>query len=84
MQQQDIINLVLLISPIYLIQLGVVVYALLDLRRRKVVRGERWMWAVVMILTAFALPSGLIVVGIYLVWGRNPDNPSDIAEEVDK
>lgn len=60
----------LLILPILLIQLGMVIYALHDLARRKVIRGPRWVWAVALILCIFAVPSGILVAGIYLYWGR--------------
>jgi heme A synthase len=70
MSNQQILTILLLISPILLIQLGMAIYSLIDLSRRKVVRGPRWAWAVGLILSAFALPSGIIVSGVYLAWGR--------------
>ncbi len=70
MSTKTILTIVLLVSPILLIQLGMVIYALLDLARRKIIRGPRWAWAVGLILTIFAVPSGLLVAGIYLYWGR--------------
>jgi len=70
MSNQQILTLLLLISPIFLIQLGIAIYSLVDLSRRKVVRGPRWAWAVGLILGAFALPSGIIISGVYLAWGR--------------
>jgi heme/copper-type cytochrome/quinol oxidase subunit 2 len=70
MSTQQILTILLLISPIFLIQLGMAIYALIDLSRRKAVRGPRWAWAVGLILSAFAVPSGIIVSGAYLAWGR--------------
>jgi len=70
MSSQQILTLLLLISPIFLIQLGLAIYSLIDLSRRKVVRGPRWAWAVGLILGAFAVPSGIIVSAVYLAWGR--------------
>ena len=70
MSNQQILTILLLISPIFLIQLGMAIYALVDLSRRKVVRGPRWAWTVGLILGACAVPSGIIVSAIYLAWGR--------------
>ena len=71
MTTKEIINLILLISPILLIQLGMAVYALVDLVRRPRMRGPRAAWAVGLILSALALPTGIIVSGVYLAWGRH-------------
>jgi hypothetical protein len=70
MNFETIRNLLLLISPIILIQLGLAVYSLIDLSRRTVVRGPRWLWAVGLIITALAVPTGIILSALYLVWGR--------------
>ena len=77
MTKQEIINLVLLLSPILLIQLGMAIYALLDLSRRIQVRGQRRIWAVGLVLTALTLPTGLLVSGIYLAWGRHVEISHD-------
>lgn len=71
MTTQDLIKLILLLSPIFVIQLGLAIYALIDLSRREYIRGRRGVWAVVLVLTALALPSGIILSGLYLTWGRN-------------
>jgi hypothetical protein len=73
MTTKTILTIVLLVSPILLIQLGMVIYALLDLARRKAVRGPRWVWVVALILCIFAVPTGILVSGIYLYWGRQND-----------
>lgn len=70
MTTEELINLGLLITPVILVQLGIVVHSLLDLRKRNQVRGQRWIWGLILIITAFAFPSGLIAAGLYLVWGR--------------
>ena len=81
MSNQQILTLLLLISPIFLIQLGMAIYALIDLSRRKAVRGPRWAWTVGLILGIFAVPSGIIISGFDLAWGRQtgmePDDDSD-------
>jgi hypothetical protein len=66
-----ILNILLLLSPIFLIQLGMAIYAMVDLARRLKVHGPRWAWALGLILGAFSLPAGIIVSGVYLAWGRN-------------
>jgi hypothetical protein len=77
MSSQQVFTLLLLISPILLIQLGMAIYSLHDLSRRKVVRGPRWAWAVGLILTAFGVPTGIIVSGVYLAWGRQTGTEAD-------
>jgi hypothetical protein len=66
-----------LLVPILLIQLGLAVYALLDLSKRGATHGPRWVWAVGLIVTAFALPSGILVSGAYLGWGRHIEEKND-------
>lgn len=73
MTTQEIINLALLLSPVFLIQVGMAVYALVDLKRREKTRGPRWAWALGLIVTAFTIPGGIIVSGIYLAWGRHAE-----------
>ena len=73
MTNQEILNLALLLSPVFLIQVGMAVYALVDLKRRTKTRGPRWAWALGLIVTAFTIPSGIIVSGIYLAWGRHAE-----------
>jgi hypothetical protein len=73
MTSKEILNLVLLVSPIFLIQVGLAVYALIDLKRRTKTRGPRWAWALGLIVTAFGVPSGIIVTGVYLAWGRHAE-----------
>lgn len=73
MTTKEIINLALLLSPIFLIQLGMVIYALIDLARRARTRGPRWAWALGLIVTALGFPTGIIVSGIYLAWGRHAE-----------
>jgi dienelactone hydrolase len=74
---QEITRLVLLILPILLIQFGISIYALVDLARRKKTHGPRWLWAVLLVITLFALPTGLIVAAVYLLWGRKEEEDED-------
>lgn len=73
MTSKEILNIVLLLSPVILIQVGMAVYALIDLGRRARTRGPRWVWALALILTLFALPSGIIASAAYLAWGRHAE-----------
>ena len=73
MTTQEILNLVLLLSPVFIIQVGMAVYALVDLKRREKTRGPRWAWALGLIVTIFGIPSGIIVSGVYLAWGRHAE-----------
>jgi hypothetical protein len=73
MTTKEILNILLLISPIILIQLGMAIYALIDLAGRAKTRGPRWAWALGLIVTAFGIPSGIIVSGVYLAWGRHAE-----------
>ena len=80
---QEITRLVLLLLPLLLIQLGLSIYALVDLIRRKKTHGPRWLWAVLLVLTLFALPTGLIVAGVYLFWGRKEEDGDDGDDDSD-
>jgi hypothetical protein len=73
MTNQEILNLALLLLPVFLIQVGMAVYALVDLARRAKTRGPRWAWALGLIVSTFTVPSGIIVSGVYLAWGRHAE-----------
>jgi len=71
------LRLLLLLSPILLIQLVLCIYALVDLSRRQHVRGSRVLWAVLLAVTALGMPTGIIVAGLYLAWGRELEAEDD-------
>ena len=52
-----------LLIPIILIQLGLMVFCLLDLARRERTRGPKWMWALIIILGELIGPIVYLVVG---------------------
>jgi len=52
-----------LLLPILVIQLVLIVVALRDLMRRRTVRGEKWMWVIVIVLLNFIGPILYFVVG---------------------
>jgi hypothetical protein len=41
--------------------------------KRRATHGPRWAWAFGLIITAFALPSGMLVSGTYLGWDRHTE-----------
>ena len=57
-------RLILLLLPLIVIQLGLMVYALVDLAKRERVKGEKWIWVVVIVLVNIIGPI------VYLVAGR--------------
>ncbi len=63
--------------PLFVIQLAVVIYALVDLARRKSLRGPRPLWLIGLILGAFSFPGGVIIACLYLFWGRNVEAGND-------
>ena len=52
-----------LLIPIILIQLGLMVFCLLDLARRERTKGPKWMWALIIILGELIGPIVYLVVG---------------------
>jgi hypothetical protein len=71
MEPETIRNLILLAAPIFLIQLGVAIYALIDISQRTTTHGPRNMWVILLILSTLSFPIGLILSGIYLAWARH-------------
>lgn len=53
-----------LLVPIALLELGLMIFALLDLIRRERTKGPKWAWALVIVLINFIGPL------VYLVFGR--------------
>lgn len=53
-----------LLVPIFLLQLGLMIFALVDLIRRKRTKGPKWVWALVIVLI------NLIGPVIYFIIGR--------------
>ncbi len=63
-----------LIAPIILIQMVLAIYCLVDLAKRGRIHGPHWLWIAGLIISAVALPSGLLVSGLYLVWARHMED----------
>ena len=52
-----------LLAPLVIIQLILVVIALLDLKKRPVTRGPRWLWVVIILFVNLIGPILYFVVG---------------------
>jgi hypothetical protein len=49
--------------PLFVIQLGLIVFALVDLNRRPVTRGPKWVWVLVIIFVNIIGPIVYFVIG---------------------
>lgn len=49
--------------PIVLIQLGLMIFSLVDLIKRERTRGPKWLWAVVIVLVNIIGPVVYLIVG---------------------
>jgi hypothetical protein len=70
--------ILLLLAPVLLLQLGLAVYGLIDLSRRKAVKGPRGLWLGLLIISAISFPAGIVISGLYLAWARNVEQPDDL------
>jgi len=59
----DIAKYLPLLIPILLLQLGLIVFALVDLARRERTRGPKWMWVIIIILGELIGPIIYFLVG---------------------
>ena len=65
---EKLMNYLPLLAPVVLIEIGLMLFALLDLIRRPRVRGGRkWVWALVIVLINFIGPI------VYFVAGRQDE-----------
>ena len=49
--------------PLFVIQLGLIIFALVDLNRRTVARGPKWVWVLVIVFINIIGPIVYFVVG---------------------
>jgi hypothetical protein len=49
--------------PVILIQLGLMVFALIDLARRPTANGPRWLWAIIIIVINIIGPIAYFLIG---------------------
>ncbi|MBE9507278.1 MAG: PLDc_N domain-containing protein [Chloroflexi bacterium] len=52
-----------LLVPIVFLQLGLMIFALVDLVRRERTKGPKWAWALVIVLINFIGPIVYLVIG---------------------
>jgi hypothetical protein len=60
----DISQWIPLIIPLILVQVGLMVFCLIDLSRRERTRGPKWLWAILIVLGELIGPVA------YLLFGR--------------
>ena len=56
-------QLMLLLVPVALLQLGLMVIALVDLAKRTRTKGPKWAWAAAIVFLGFLGPIAYLVVG---------------------
>jgi hypothetical protein len=61
---EDLTRILPLLIPILLLQLGLMIYALVDLAKRERTKGPKWLWALIIIFLELFGPV------IYLLAGR--------------
>ena len=60
---ENIRSLIPFLIPIVLLQLGLMIFALVDLIRRERTKGPKWVWALVIIFVNLIGPVVYLVVG---------------------
>ena len=60
---EDFMKYLPLIIPLVFIQLGLMIFALIDLSKREKTRGPKWMWVLVIIFGELVGPIIYFVVG---------------------
>ncbi len=60
---ENISSLIPFLIPIVLLQLGLMVFTLVDLIRRERTKGPKWVWALVIIFVNLIGPIVYLVVG---------------------
>ena len=59
----DLMQYLPLLVPLLLIQLGLIGAALLDLSKRAVIRGPKWLWIVIILFVNTIGPIAYFVIG---------------------
>ncbi|HSM25066.1 MAG TPA: PLD nuclease N-terminal domain-containing protein [Anaerolineaceae bacterium] len=63
----QIMKLLPLLIPLFLVQLGLMIFALIDLIKREKTKGPKWLWVIIVVFV------NLIGPIIYFVAGREED-----------
>lgn len=53
----------LLIAPLFIVQIILLIVALLDLRRVKATRGPKWLWVIIIVFVNIVGPIIYFIVG---------------------
>lgn len=59
----EIMKYLPLLIPLFIIQVGLMIVALVDLIKREKTRGPKWMWALIVVLVNMIGPIVYFVVG---------------------
>jgi hypothetical protein len=59
----DLMQYLPLFVPLFLIQLGLISAALLDMRKRPATKGPRWLWIVIILFVNTIGPIAYFVIG---------------------
>jgi len=59
----EISQILPLLIPIIIIELGLMIWALIDLTKQPTTRGPKWMWALIIILVNFIGPIIYFIIG---------------------
>lgn len=59
----EVSKLVWMLLPVVLIQLGLMIFALIDLIKNPLTNGPKWMWAVIIVVVNIIGPILYFVVG---------------------
>jgi hypothetical protein len=62
-EMEDTGQLMLLLAPVALLQLGLMAFALADLVRRERTRGPKWAWGLAVVLFGFLGPIAYLLAG---------------------
>ncbi len=60
---EQILQYLPLLIPLFLIQLGLMIFAIIDLIKRAKTRGPKWVWALVILFVNFIGPILYFVIG---------------------
>lgn len=64
MQNISLQEIIPFLIPLIILQLGLAIYCLIDLKKRAATRGPKWMWVIIIVLGELLGPI------VYLVYGR--------------
>ncbi len=60
----DFFKLIPYLAPLFVMQIGLLIYGLVDLAKRERTKGSKWLWGIVIIFF------GIIGPLVYLLFGR--------------